>query len=236
MESGADLLELGIPFSDVMADGPVIQKACQRALERGTSLDDVFEMVSRFRQRDAETPIILMGYMNPLERRGIEAFSSQAAVAGVDGLLIVDCPADEAVETTRAFDADGLYQIFLIAPTTSDSRLERMVPLAGGFIYYVTLKGVTGSAALDASTLGPAVRRIHARSELPVAVGFGISTPEQAAQAASAADAVVIGSALVDRLHGCRDLSEALDTVREYIGGIRQALDRLAGESTAAAS
>ena len=224
--AGADLLELGIPFSDVMADGPVIQNACEVALKQGMTLDKVFSQVAEFRRRDAETPVILMGYMNPVERRGLETFADQAAEAGVDGLLIVDCPADEARDTTRAFDARELHQIFLVAPTTTEARIERMAPLAGGFIYYVSLKGVTGSAALNADDLAPAVESIRARSDIPVAVGFGISTPEQAEAVAAVADAVVIGSALVRKLEDAETADAAGAIVADYIGGIRTALDR----------
>lgn len=224
---GADLLELGIPFSDVMADGPVIQHACEAALKQGMTLDKVFAQVAEFRRRDADTPVVLMGYMNPVERRGLETFAEQAAEAGVDGLLIVDCPADEAADTTRVFDEHELHQIFLVAPTTTESRIERMAPLAGGFIYYVSLKGVTGSAALNADELAPAVESIRARSDLPVAVGFGISTPEQARAVGAVADAVVIGSALVRKLDGAESREAAAGIVADYIGSIRAALDGL---------
>jgi len=229
--NGADLLELGIPFSDVMADGPVIQNACEKALKQGMTLDQVFAQVSEFRQRDADTPVVLMGYMNPVERRGLEKFSGQAAQAGVDGLLIVDCPSDEAVDTTKAFSKQDLHQIFLVAPTTTEARVERMVPLAGGFIYYVSLKGVTGSAALDANSLAPAIKSIRDRSDLPVAVGFGISTPAQAEAVAEFADAVVIGSALVTKLDSAGSKEDAAEIVAGYIGGIRTALDRSRGEA-----
>jgi len=225
--SGADLLELGIPFSDVMADGPVIQHACEKALQQGMTLDRVFSQVAEFRKRDADTPVILMGYMNPVERRGLDTFAEQAAEAGVDGLLIVDCPADEAADTTRVFDGRELHQIFLVAPTTTDARIQRMAPLAGGFIYYVSLKGVTGSAALNADALAPAVASIRARSDLPVAVGFGISTPEQARAVAAVADAVVIGSALVRKLDGVETRRAAAEIVADYIGSIRSAMDHL---------
>lgn len=225
--AGADLLELGIPFSDVMADGPVIQHACEAALKQGMTLDKVFAQVADFRRRDDDTPVILMGYMNPVERRGLDTFAEQAAEVGVDGLLIVDCPADEAVDTTRVFDGRELHQIFLVAPTTTEARIERMAPLAGGFIYYVSLKGVTGSAALNADELAPAVESIRARSDLPVAVGFGISTPEQAQAVGRIADAVVIGSALVRKLEEAETGEAAGQIVTEYIGGIRTALDSL---------
>ena len=230
---GADLLELGIPFSDVMADGPVIQNACEAALRQGMTLDRVFEQVAEFRRRDADTPVILMGYMNPIERRGLETFADQAAEAGVDGLLVVDCPADEAADTTRIFDDRALHQIFLVAPTTTEARVQRMAPLAGGFIYYVSLKGVTGSAALDADALAPAIEAIRARSDLPVAVGFGISTPEQAEAVALVADAVVIGSALVSKLDAAEGREEAAEIVTGYLSGIRAALDRCGNKTPA---
>jgi tryptophan synthase alpha chain len=222
---GADLLELGVPFSDVMADGPVIQNACQRALDGGMTLDRVFDMVRAFREDDAETPIILMGYMNPIERRGLSTFVDQAQAAGVDGLLIVDCPADEADDTRGALAEHDMHQIFLVAPTTTESRMERMAPLAGGFVYYVSLKGVTGSAALDADALAPAISKLRAHTPLPVAVGFGISTPAQAADVARVADAVVIGSALVKALDGCETVEAAVDVAGSFADGMRDALD-----------
>jgi tryptophan synthase alpha chain len=228
VEGGADLLELGVPFSDVMADGPVIQNACQRALDGGMTLDRVFDMVRSFRETDAETPLILMGYMNPIERRGLATFVEQAEAAGVDGLLIVDCPSDEADDTRAALAEKSMHQIFLVAPTTTDSRMERMAPLAGGFVYYVSLKGVTGSAALDADALAPAIERLRAHTPLPVAVGFGISTPDQAADVARVANAVVIGSALVKALDGCESVDQAVRVAGEFADGMRSALDAVA--------
>ncbi|AKS42409.1 tryptophan synthase subunit alpha [Wenzhouxiangella marina] len=225
VEAGADLLELGMPFSDVMADGPVIQNACARALDQGMNLDRVLEMVRRFRERDAETPLILMGYTNPIERRGITRFADEASEAGVDGLLIVDCPADEAAELRGELDARGLHQIFLIAPTTTERRLDRTAELAGGFVYYVSIKGVTGAASLDVDSLGPMVERVRAHAELPVCVGFGIREPEQAAAVARVADGVVIGSALVDRLDRCESVAQAVAVVKEYLAPVRQAMD-----------
>ena len=222
---GADLLELGVPFSDVMADGPVIQNACQRALDGGMTLDRVFDMVRAFREDDGETPVILMGYMNPIERRGLDTFVEQARAAGVDGLLIVDCPADEAGETRGALAEHDMHQVFLVAPTTTESRMERMAPLAGGFVYYVSLKGVTGSAALDADALAPAISKLRAHTPLPVAVGFGIATPAQAADVARVADAVVIGSALVKALDGCESVETAVEVAGTFAADIRDALD-----------
>lgn len=233
VEGGADLLELGVPFSDVMADGPVIQNACQRALDGGMTLDRVFDMVRAFRENDADTPVILMGYMNPIERRGLSTFVEQAEAAGVDGLLIVDCPADEAEDTRAALAERSMHQIFLVAPTTTESRMERMAPLAGGFVYYVSLKGVTGSAALDADALAPAIERLRGHTPLPVAVGFGISTPEQAADVARVADAVVIGSALVKALDACDSADEAVHVAMAFADGMRRALDAVSAPAVA---
>lgn len=226
--AGADLLELGMPFSDVMADGPVIQNACARALDQGMNLDRVLEMVAEFRQQDADTPIVLMGYTNPIERRGVARFAEEAAQAGVDALLIVDCPADEADELRAELAGRGLHQVFLVAPTTTDRRLARTARLAGGFVYYVSIKGVTGAATLDLASLDPAVKRIRQATELPVAVGFGIREPEQAAAVARCADGVVIGSALVDRLDACDSPEQAVEVTREYLGAVRSAMDAVA--------
>jgi tryptophan synthase alpha chain len=225
VEAGADLVEVGMPFSDVMADGPVIQEACARALEQGTHLDQVLAMVAEFRRRDAHTPVILMGYTNPIERRGLERFVGEAARAGVDGLLIVDCPAEEAGDMRAALAAHGLHQIFLVAPTTTEARLQRTAALAGGFVYYVSIKGVTGAASLDTGSLAPAVERIRRHLDLPVAIGFGIRTAEQAAATAQAGDAVVIGSALVSKLGECRGADDAASVTREFLAPIREAMD-----------
>jgi len=234
--AGADLLELGMPFSDVMADGPVIQNACARALQHGTNLDAVLDMVKRFRTQDADTPVILMGYTNPIERRGVGRFAGEAAAAGVDALLVVDCPADEAEELKAELGRHGLHQIFLVAPTTTEQRLQRMAKLAGGFVYYVSIKGVTGAASLDVSTLAPAVKRIRAAAELPVAIGFGIREPEQAAEVARVADAVVIGSALVERLDGCETAAAAVAETRAYLGSVRAAMDAVTADLQAVAN
>ncbi len=223
--AGADLVELGMPFSDVMADGPVIQNACARALEQGTGLDHVLAMVREFRQRDDETPLVLMGYTNPIERRGSERFAREAAEAGVDALLIVDCPADEAGDLHGQLAANGLHQIFLVAPTTTQARLERTAALAGGFVYHVSIKGVTGAATLDVDALAPMLESIRVRMDLPVAVGFGIRKPEQAASVARLADAVVIGSALVERLDECDSKDQAIEVVTEFLAPVRQAMD-----------
>ena len=235
VEAGADLLELGMPFTDVIADGPVIQNACSRALAQGMNLDRVLEMVAAFRQRDPDTPLLLMGYTNPIERRGVARFAEDAARAGVDALLIVDCPADEADELRSTLAEHGLHQVFLVAPTTTDSRLARTARLVGGFVYYVSIKGVTGAATLDIASLEPAVERIRRATELPVAVGFGIREPEQAAAVARCADGVVIGSALVERLDACTTPAQAVSVAGEYLGAVRNAMDAAAVTQTAKA-
>jgi tryptophan synthase alpha chain len=228
VEAGADLIEVGMPFTDVIADGPVIQEACARSLELGTGLAEVLAMVAEFRRRDPDTPVILMGYANPIERRGVPEFCAAAAEAGVDALLIVDIPADEADATRAELARHGLHQIFLVAPTTTDTRLAHAAELAGGFLYYVSLKGVTGAANLDTESLAPAVERVRKASGVPVAVGFGIRTPEHAAAAASSADAVVIGSALVERLGRTENPGDAVRVAVDYLAPIRAAMDNTA--------
>ncbi|WP_376696928.1 tryptophan synthase subunit alpha [Wenzhouxiangella sp. EGI_FJ10305] len=236
VEAGADLLEVGMPFSDVMADGPVIQEACARALEQGTGLQEVLAMVAEFRRTDAATPVVLMGYANPIERRGVARFCGEAAAAGVDGLLIVDVPADEADEMRAELARHDLHQIFLVAPTTTDARLKRAAELAGGFLYYVSIKGVTGASTLDTASLAPAVERVRKAAGVPIAVGFGIRTPEHAATAAESADAVVIGSALVERLGKTDSAAAAVDAAREYLAPVREAMDNNASSKRDAVS
>jgi tryptophan synthase alpha chain len=222
---GADVLELGVPFSDPMADGPVIQAASERAIEHGTSLTRVLDMVRIFRQRDQHTPVILMGYMNPLERYGPQKFPPDATAAGVDGLLLVDCPPDEMGVLGNAMDTAGLVSICLVAPTTTDTRLARIARSAAGFVYYVSFKGVTGAGRLDSDSLAQPVARIRAATQLPVAVGFGIKDAESAAAVAEHADAVVIGSALVEALATARTCAVAVDECRAFLAPVRQALD-----------
>ncbi len=196
--AGADLIEVGFPFSDPMAEGPTIQRASQRALKAGMTLSGTLDLVRRFRDGDQATPIILMGYLNPLLNRGFETFAGQAAAAGVDGVIVVDCPPEEAGELAAALDAAGLSLIRLATPTSDDARLAVVVRGTSGFVYYVSVAGVTGVKEADAGAVAPAVARVRAASGLPVAVGFGIRTPERAAAVARVADAVVVGSALVD--------------------------------------
>ena len=200
VSAGADVLELGVPFSDPMADGPVIQQAAERALKHHISLRHVFDMVREFRQQDSSTPVVLMGYLNPIEVLGYAAFAKDAARAGVDGVLTVDLPPEEADEFVPAIRAQGLDPIFLLAPTSDAERLRRILAVASGFVYYVSLRGVTGAANLDLTEVRTKVNGIKKQTALPVGVGFGIGTPEDAARVAAFADAVVVGSALVKRI------------------------------------
>ncbi len=198
--AGADVIEIGMPFTDPMADGPAIQAASQRALKRGIKLRDILAMVGRFRARDPATPIVLMGYYNPIYSYGVEAFLADAKAAGVDGLIIVDLPPEEDDELSLPALAHGLSVIRLATPTTDDARLERVLANASGFVYYVSITGVTGAGSAPAEAIGAAVDRLRRHTELPIAVGFGIRTPEQAAAVARVADAAVVGSALVERI------------------------------------
>jgi tryptophan synthase alpha chain len=196
--AGADLIELGIPFSDPMADGPPIQRAALRALASGMDLEGVFALARRFRQTDQDTPIVLMGYLNPIMSLGFEAFAAQAQDSGVDGLIAEDCPPEEADPLADALDRHGVDLIRLATPTTDEARLKVVARRTRGFVYYVSVAGVTGAKAAVASDVAPAVARVRSASGLPVAVGFGIRTPAQAADIARVADAAVVGSALVD--------------------------------------
>lgn len=201
--AGADLIELGMPFSDPMADGPAIQAASQRALEAGMSLRKTLDLVRAFRAEDADTPVILMGYYNPVYVYGVDAFARDAAAAGVDGTIIVDLPPEEAAELNGPLRENGLDFVFLTAPTTDDARLERILAHASGFVYYVSIAGITGTASASLESVRAAVGRIKAKTGLPVAVGFGIKTPDQVGAVAGIADAAVVGSAIVDRIaHG----------------------------------
>jgi tryptophan synthase alpha chain len=223
---GADLIELGVPFSDPMADGPVIQRSSERALARGMTLAGVLALVQGFRATDLATPVVLMGYLNPLEAMGVDAFAKAAAVAGVDGVLVVDLPPEEGEELHLALTGVGLKQIFLIAPTTIPARLEKVAAMGSGFLYYVSLKGVTGSDQIDPVAVALRIRAVQAVSPLPVGVGFGIRDPETAAAMARVADAVVIGSALVSRIEGWAAEGGAIPArVQSYLAEMRRAID-----------
>lgn len=230
VRSGADVIELGVPFSDPMADGPVIQAACERALVKGTRLADVIELVARFREDDDTTGVVLMGYMNPVERMGYERFAESAAAAGVDGVLTVDLPPEEADELVAALDANALDAIFLLSPTTPDSRLERISKIGGGYVYYVSLKGVTGASTLDTAAVAEKVSHIQSFAPLPVAVGFGIRDAAAAAAVSETADAVVVGSVLVALVGEHGGDPEALHrAIGDTVRGMREAMDERAG-------
>lgn len=225
--AGADVIELGVPFSDPMADGPVIQRASERALAHHVTLRGVLEMVAEFRRRDADTPVVLMGYLNPVEAMGYQAFATAAARAGVDGVLTVDMPPEEAADLVAALTAADLDPIFLSAPNTGDGRLRAIGAAGRGFLYHVSLKGVTGAAHLDAAAVGAKVAGMRACTALPIAVGFGVKDAETAARIAAIADGVVVGSALVRLIEETQ--GEADDTVvaavSERLGGMRAAID-----------
>ncbi|MEN8170143.1 MAG: tryptophan synthase subunit alpha [Pseudomonadota bacterium] len=227
VEGGADLIELGVPFSDPMADGPTIQYASERALLHNVSLHDVLTMVRQFREKDSETPVILMGYLNPVEIMGYKAFADEAAQAGVDGLLTVDMPPEEADELTTALRARQLDPIFLLAPTTEKPRVERICQLASGFVYYVSLKGITGAGHLDTDEVTARLDVIRAATDLPVGVGFGIKDGETAARVADVADAVIVGSAVVNRMAELQDEAEKIPlTLSNFMGELRSAMDK----------
>ncbi len=198
--AGADLIELGMPFSDPMADGPSIQASSRRALRAGASMARTIELVARFRDGDDETPVLLMGYFNPIHAYGTEEFLRDAVSAGVDGLIVVDLPPEEEGQLCLPAKAAGIDFIYLAAPTTDDARLPRVLANASGFVYYVSITGITGTASASSADIGAAVERLRRHTSLPIAVGFGIRTPEQAAEIAAIADAAVVGSALVDKV------------------------------------
>lgn len=198
--AGADLIEIGMPFSDPMADGPAIQRSSLRALKAGMTLEKTLSLVADFRRRDDATPVILMGYFNPIYAFGVERFLAAAKAAGVDGLIVVDLPPEEETELCMPARAAGLNFIYLTAPTTDDARLPRVLVKASGFVYYVSITGITGTASASAAAIDDAIARLRGHTDLPIAVGFGIKTAAQAAEVAAVADAAVVGSALINRL------------------------------------
>ncbi|MCF1184785.1 tryptophan synthase subunit alpha [Marichromatium gracile] len=224
--AGADLIELGVPFSDPIADGPVIQRATERALARGVSLSDVLEMVRQFRERDADTPVVAMGYLNPIEVMGYGRFARAAAAAGLDGVLIVDVPPEEGHELVQALRTESVDLVYLLAPTSTERRISRIGEVASGFVYYVSVKGVTGAANLDADEVAAKVETIRARIPLPVGVGFGIKDGETAARVAAVADAVIVGSAIVRQIEALAETPEAIaPTIGDFIAELRGAID-----------
>ena len=224
VEAGADILELGVPFSDPMADGPTIQRASERALKHGVGLRDVLALVAEFRKTNPDTPVVLMGYANPIECMGYEAFAQAAETAGVDGVLTVDYPPEECAGLAATLQQHGIDMIFLLSPTTPDLRFQQVAKLARGFIYYVSLKGVTGSANLDLQEVSRKIPLIQAAANLPVGVGFGIRDGETARAVAQFSDAVVIGSRIVEEIENSQADTVA-QNVFALVNGIRIAMD-----------
>ncbi len=225
VEGGANIIELGIPFSDPMADGPVIQRASERALEHHISLKDVLVMVTQFRETNNTTPVVLMGYMNPIEVMGYSEFVEAAVQASVDGVLIVDLPPEEANELTQILNQHQMDQVFLIAPTTVDERLQVICDAASGFVYYVSLKGVTGSNRFDINEVSDKLNQIRSKTSLPIGVGFGIKDAETAAAVAKISEAVVVGSALVEHLYSKAEQPELLQqTAMDFLSEMSSAM------------
>ncbi len=224
VSAGADIVELGVPFSDPMADGPVIQRAGERALKHGVGLDSVLKMVAQFRATDDNTPVVLMGYANPIEAMGAAAFVAAAASAGVDGLIVVDYPPEECDEFSKSVRQAGMDLIFLLAPTSTPARVERVARLASGFVYYVSLKGTTGASHIDLEDVAANVGRIRGATGLPVGVGFGIRDAETAKSVCGVADAVIIGSRIIQEVEAAPP-GEAPARVAAFISIIRAAMD-----------
>ena len=222
---GADIIELGVPFSDPMADGPTIQRASERALSYGVSLRIVLGMVAEFRKHDADTPVVLMGYANPIEAYGVEAFAKDAQAAGVDGVLTVDYPPEECAEFAATLKAAQLDPIFLLAPTSTDARFAEVAEMGSGYIYYVSLKGVTGAATLDLDAVTARIPVIREKVGMPVGVGFGIRDGAAAARIATVADAVVIGSRIIEEIENS-PREAAVERVTAFMRGIRVAMDK----------
>jgi len=226
VEAGADIIELGVPFSDPMADGPVIALACERALEHKVSLDDIFSMVKKFREGNQDTPVVLMGYLNPLEIKGYQEFAVQAAAAGVDGALIVDLPPEEADTLVPYLQENDLDSIFLIAPTTTDERIEHICQHSSGYVYYVSVKGVTGSATLSVDEVAQKVALIKSISSIPVGVGFGIRDAASAAAVSKVADGVIVGSVIVNLIaENQSDLAKIKMEIKGLVSSMRHAMD-----------
>ncbi len=224
VEAGADIVELGVPFSDPMADGPVIQRAGERALKHGVGLSQVLQLVQEFRKEDASTPIVLMGYANPVEAMGVERFTAGARSAGVDGVIVVDYPPEECEPFASAAKQAGIDPIFLLAPTSTDRRIEQVARVGSGYLYYVSLRGITGATHIDLTDVAARIPRIRAATKLPIGVGFGIRDAQSAREVARTADAVVIGSRIIQEIEaGSPD--QAVARVKAFLKPIRQALD-----------
>ncbi len=225
--AGCDVIELGVPFSDPMADGPVIQRASERAIRNGVGLQRTLAFVAEFRRSDAHTPVVLMGYANPIERMGRAPFAAQAAAAGVDGVLVVDYPPEESDEFAAALRAHGIDPIFLLAPTSTDERIARVAGAASGYLYYVSLKGITGAGHLDVAAVAAKLPSIKARARVPVGVGFGIRDAASAQALARVADAVVIGSRIIEELERA-PRERAVAAVEALMAEFRRAVDAAA--------
>ena len=221
--AGVDIIELGLPFTDPMADGPTIQLAGQRALEGGMTLDRTLDLARAFRETDDTTPIVLMGYYNPIYSRGVDRFLADAKAAGIDGLIVVDLPPEEDSELCIPAQAAGLNFIRLATPTTDDKRLPRVLQNTSGFVYYVSITGITGAAEAKATDVGPEVARIKSATDLPVIVGFGINTPEKSKAIASVADGAVVGSAIVSRIAAGDSVDDVLAFVKTLSDGAHAA-------------
>jgi tryptophan synthase alpha chain len=221
---GADIIELGVPFSDPMAEGPVIQRACERALKYGVGIKDVLGFVREFRKTNNATPVVLMGYANPIERMGQQAFIRAAKEAGVDGTIVVDYPPEECEEFALAMQAAGMDPIFLLAPTSTEERIAQVAKVGSGFSYYVSLKGVTGAANIDTQEVARRIAAIRKHVKLPIGVGFGIRDAATAKAVASVSDAVVIGSRIIQELENT-PRAKAVEAVQTFIKGVRKALD-----------
>ncbi len=224
VEAGADIIELGVPFSDPMADGPTIQRASERALRKGVSLRQVLEMVANFRADNNETPVVLMGYANPIEAMGVETFAAAAFDAGVDGVLVVDYPPEEGVDFARIMRANALDPIFLLAPTSTEARIAQVAELASGYVYYVSLKGVTGSAQLDVEAVARRIPEIRAAVGVPVGVGFGIRDAQTAGAVARIADAVVVGSRIIEEMEKA-PVGEVVTRAGRLVTELRRGVD-----------
>ena len=222
--AGCDIIEIGVPFSDPMADGPAIQRSSERALKQGVGLGDVLGMVREFRLKDASTPVVLMGYANPIEAMGVENFVGSAAVAGVDGVIVVDYPPEECAEFAALCGKNGIDQVFLLAPTSTDERIKEVARVGRGFLYYVSLKGVTGAGHIDTSDVAAHLPKIRAATRLPIGVGFGIRDAVSAKAIAAVADAVVIGARIIEEIEAAGP-EQAVERVAALIRPIRAALD-----------
>jgi tryptophan synthase alpha chain len=224
VEAGADILELGVPFSDPMADGPVIQRAGERALKHGVALSGVLSMVKEFRTGDEATPVVLMGYANPIEAMGVEKFVAAAKAADIDGVIVVDYPPEECEQFAALAKKHGIDPVFLLAPTSTDKRIEQVARVGSGFLYYVSLRGTTGASHMDLGDVASRIPKIRAATRLPIGVGFGIRDAESARRVAQAADAVVIGSRIIQEIEAGA-AEQAVSRVKAFLKPIREALD-----------